>query len=109
MRAIVLDKGISLRQDYPEPAMAPGESIVHVRMAGICGTDLELAKGYMGYRGIPGHEFVGEVVETENSALRGRRVVGEINAACGTCRTCAEGLAACPHRRWHWGCTGPPS
>ena len=92
MRAIAIDNGVSLRRDYPEPAKTPGESIVRVRLAGICGTDLELARGYMGYRGIPGHEFAGEVVETENPALRGRRVVGEINAACGACRACVEGL-----------------
>jgi len=99
MRAIVIDNGVSLRRDYPEPAMMPAESIVRVRIAGICGTDLELAKGYMGYRGIPGHEFVGEVVESANSALLGRRVVGEINAACGACRACAEGLGRhCPNR-----------
>lgn len=99
MRAIVIDNGVSLRHDYPEPANMPGESIVRVRIAGICGTDLELAKGYMGFRGIPGHEFVGEVVETADSALRGRRVVGEINAACGACRACAEGLGRhCPNR-----------
>ncbi len=99
MHAIVIDNGVSLRRDYPEPAKAQGEAIVRVRMAGICGTDLELAKGYMGYRGIPGHEFVGDVVEAENSPLRGRRVVGEINAACGTCRACADGLVRhCPNR-----------
>src|SRR5271169_1405311 len=97
MRAIVIDNGVSLQRDRPEPVMASGESIVRVRMAGICGTDLELVKGYMGYRGIPGHEFVGEVVETENPSLRGRRVVGEINASCGACRVCIEGLARhCP-------------
>ncbi len=99
MRAIVIDNGVSLRRDYAEPAKAPGEAIVRVHLAGICGTDLELAKGYMGYRGIPGHEFVGEVIETENPALRGRRVVGEINAACGTCRACIDGLGRhCPNR-----------
>lgn len=77
----------------------PGESIVRVRLAGICGTDLELAKGYMGFRGIPGHEFVGEVVESENSSMLRRRVVGEINAGCGACEVCARGLARhCPNR-----------
>lgn len=99
MRALVIDNGISLRRDYPEPVSAPGESIVRVRLAGICGTDLELANGYMGYRGIPGHEFVGEVVETANPALVGRRVVGEINASCGACDLCVEGLGRhCPNR-----------
>jgi threonine dehydrogenase-like Zn-dependent dehydrogenase len=99
MRAIVIDNGVSLRTGYPEPTPAPGESIVRVRIAGICGTDLELARGYMGYRGIPGHEFVGEVVETENPVLRGRRVVGEINAACGACQGCVDDLGRhCPNR-----------
>jgi threonine dehydrogenase-like Zn-dependent dehydrogenase len=99
MRAIVIDEGVSLRRDYPEPAKTPGESIVRVRLAGICGTDLELAKGYMGYRGVPGHEFVGEVVESDHRNLRGRRVVGEINASCGACRVCVEGLGRhCPDR-----------
>jgi 2-desacetyl-2-hydroxyethyl bacteriochlorophyllide A dehydrogenase len=99
MRAIVIDNGTPLRRDWPEPAPVPGESVVRVRMAGICGTDLELAKGYMGYCGVPGHEFVGEVIDATNPALRGRRVVGEINAACGACRACADGLGRhCPHR-----------
>src|SRR5208283_4007002 len=73
--------------------------VVRVSFAGICGTDLEIARGYMQYRGVPGHEFVGRVVESQNSALRGKRVVGEINAGCGRCTTCAAGLARhCPNR-----------
>jgi len=99
MRALVLDPELILREDYPDPAPAPGESIVRVRMAGICGTDLELARGYMSYRGVPGHEFVGEVVDTKTGALTGRRVVGEINAACGRCAFCLDGLRRhCPNR-----------
>jgi threonine dehydrogenase-like Zn-dependent dehydrogenase len=99
MRALVLDPELSVRDDYPDPAPTPGESIVRVRMAGICGTDLELARGYMSYRGVPGHEFVGEVVDTKTSALAGRRVVGEINAACGRCHWCLDGLGRhCPNR-----------
>jgi len=99
MRAIVIDGGVALRRDYADPAKTAGESIVRVRLAGICGTDLELANGYMDFRGVPGHEFVGEVVETANSPMLGRRVVGEINAGCGACRHCAEGLARhCPSR-----------
>src|SRR5258708_1524401 len=99
MRAIVIDDGTTLRTDYPRPATAPGESIVKVRLAGICGTDLELAGGYMGYRGIPGHEFVGEIVETKTPVVAGRRVVGEINAGCGACAACANGLERhCPNR-----------
>jgi threonine dehydrogenase-like Zn-dependent dehydrogenase len=99
MRALLLDPQLIERHDYPDPAPAPGESIVRVRMAGICGTDLELARGYMSYRGVPGHEFVGEVVDTQTGALAGRRVVGEINAACGRCVRCLEGLGRhCPNR-----------
>lgn len=99
MRALLLDPELNLRNDYPDPAPAPGQSIVRVRMAGICGTDLELARGYMTYRGVPGHEFVGEVVDTQTSALADRRVVGEINATCGRCAWCLDGLGRhCPNR-----------
>jgi 2-desacetyl-2-hydroxyethyl bacteriochlorophyllide A dehydrogenase len=99
MRALLLDPELTLHNDYPDPAPAPGESIVRVRMAGICGTDLELARGYMTYRGVPGHEFVGEVVDTQTGALAGHRVVGEINAACGRCVWCCDGLGRhCPNR-----------
>jgi threonine dehydrogenase-like Zn-dependent dehydrogenase len=99
MRAIVLDNGLAFRSDYPPPARPPGESIVRVLTAGICGTDLELARGYMGWKGVLGHEFVGEVVESETSGLVGRRVVGGINAACRRCRLCAQGLERhCPNR-----------
>jgi len=93
MLALVIDKGSSLQRDYPAPAMTAGESIVRVRLAGICGTDLELAKGYMDFRGVPGHEFVGEVVDSANASILGRRVVGEINAGCAKCLACVGGLA----------------
>ncbi|MDO8434143.1 MAG: alcohol dehydrogenase catalytic domain-containing protein [Candidatus Binatus sp.] len=92
MNALVVDRSLEFRADHPVPAAAPGESIVRVSLAGICGTDLEIARGYMAYRGVPGHEFVGRVAETANAALRGRRVVGEINAACGRCASCVAGL-----------------
>src|SRR5579863_4389362 len=92
MRAIVIDSQPELRTDYPEPRRAAGESLVRVRMAGICGTDLELVRGYMDYCGVPGHEFVGEVAESADTKLTGKRVVGEINAACGQCDACIAGL-----------------
>ncbi|HLH78254.1 MAG TPA: alcohol dehydrogenase catalytic domain-containing protein [Candidatus Binataceae bacterium] len=106
MRAIVLKPAaagavgrLSLCTDYPRPRPGAGESLVRVRMAGICGTDLEQIRGYMGYSGVPGHEFVGEVVESANDVLMGRRVVGEINAGCGVCQACRAGLARhCPTR-----------
>jgi 2-desacetyl-2-hydroxyethyl bacteriochlorophyllide A dehydrogenase len=93
MRALVLDPAPVIRDDYPTPIPQMGESLVRVRMAGICGTDLELAKGYMEYRGIPGHEFVGEIIDSSAAhASAGRRVVGEINAACGHCDQCMANL-----------------
>ncbi len=74
----------------------PNESLVRVLRAGICNTDLEIVKGYMGFRGVLGHEFVGIV---EEGALRGARVVGEINAYDGTCPTCLRGdVTHCPNR-----------
>jgi threonine dehydrogenase-like Zn-dependent dehydrogenase len=99
MRALVFDRNLEFRADYPDPVAAPGESIVRVSLAGICGTDLEIARGYMQFRGVPGHEFAGRVVESNNSSIRGKRVVGEINAGCGRCAICAGGLARhCPNR-----------
>lgn len=99
MRALYFDGALELREDYPDPARIAGESLVRVALAGICGTDLELARGYMAFRGVPGHEFTGRVVQSANPALSGRRVVGEINAGCGRCRSCADGMARhCPNR-----------
>ena len=74
--------------------------LVQVRLAGICGTDLELVKGYYGFRGVPGHEFVGEIIECRQDPGRvGQRVVGEINLGCGDCALCRKGLKThCPQR-----------
>lgn len=92
MRALFIDgPGAIHLRDVPEPTWPSGEALVAVRLAGICNTDLELAKGYMGFIGIPGHEFVGMVMDGPER-LKGRRVVGEINAACGTCEMCRTGL-----------------
>ena len=63
MKALWLKKNhLSLRGDIPEPIPEPGEALVRVRLAGICSTDLELSKGYLPFTGVPGHEFVGEIV-----------------------------------------------
>jgi threonine dehydrogenase-like Zn-dependent dehydrogenase len=95
MQALWLDNNQLSLQDVSRPAK-PGEALIRVRLAGICGTDLELVKGYYPFSGIPGHEFVGEVVEVDPAeaslqALVGRRVVGEINASCGECQQCRQG------------------
>jgi threonine dehydrogenase-like Zn-dependent dehydrogenase len=90
MRALVSGHALELRDNYPDPTPSPGESIVRVELAGICGTDLELTRGYMGFSGVPGHEFVGRVIDSEDKSLIGQRVAGEINAGCGHCRSCIE-------------------
>ncbi len=100
MRALVIDQGLRLEKDYPTPIPPPGEALVHVLQAGICNTDLELVQGYMNFKGVPGHEFVGVVEQAVGrEELIGRRVAGEINAACGVCETCrANRPTHCPNR-----------
>jgi len=96
MRAIVLEEQAVFQDTRPGPTPAPGEVLVRVLCAGVCETDLQLIKGYMGFRGVLGHEFVGVA---ESGPLAGRRVVGEINCACQRCETCAAGLQThCPNR-----------
>lgn len=91
MLALVLGTSPRLTRDQPPPQRQPGEALVRVRVAGICDTDLQLARGYMGFAGVPGHEFVGEVVEADDPTWRGVRVVADINAGCGACADCATG------------------
>lgn len=99
MRAFVFDGHVRLTQDYPEPSLRPAEALVRVRVAGICNTDLEIIRGYMGFQGVLGHEFVGVVERCEDTGLIGQRVVGEINCYCGTCPTCRSGhVTHCPQR-----------
>jgi threonine dehydrogenase-like Zn-dependent dehydrogenase len=99
VRAIHLDGSAVRVIEAPLPEPLPGSARVRVSLAGVCNTDLELVKGYLGFRGVLGHEFVG-VVEDGPEHWRGRRVVGEINFACGRCATCARGLPRhCPARR----------
>jgi threonine dehydrogenase-like Zn-dependent dehydrogenase len=91
---------LALARDVPEPRPGPADAVVRVRLAGICRTDLEITRGYLAFRGTLGHEWVGEVVAAGDPAAVGRRVVGEINLACGGCATCATGLGRhCPTRR----------
>ncbi len=99
MRALVFAETLQWREDYARPAPGPGEALVRVLVAGICNTDLEIMRGYMGFHGVLGHEFVGVVEAAEDSAWLGRRVVGEINCACGVCPTCRAGRPThCPER-----------
>lgn len=101
MRALTFDgANLQYQPDAPEPTPPAGEALIRIRLAGICNTDLEIIRGYMSFRGILGHEFVGEVVRCEdNPELVGRRVVGEINAYCGQCATCRRGDPThCPRR-----------
>ncbi len=98
MNALWLENNkISLR-DVPQPRKQ-NEALVKIRKAGICSTDLELVKGYYPYKGILGHEFVGEVVEAEDASWIGERVVGEINVVCNECEQCLNGrLTHCENR-----------
>jgi threonine dehydrogenase-like Zn-dependent dehydrogenase len=84
MKALVCDGEVSFCDNYPVPIPRSGEVLVQVRRAGICNTDIEITKGYMNYRGVLGHEFVGQLAD-------GRRVVGEINVSDGTCDLCRRG------------------
>jgi len=100
MRALHFD-GAELRciDDHAEPSPAADEAIVRVHLAGVCSTDLQILAGYMGFTGVPGHEFVGEVVDGP-ADIADQRVVGEINYACRRCPTCRRGLGRhCPHRK----------
>ena len=97
MRALTLgEEGVRLQTDRPDPVPGPGEVPVRVLRAGICETDLQLVRGYKGFRGVLGHEFVGIALD---GAFKGQRVVSEINCSCWTCDTCVAGRPGhCPGR-----------
>ena len=95
---ILKDGQIGIRRQ-PRPRLREGFALIRLLYGGICNTDLELQLGYYGFRGTPGHEFVGEVVQATNRKLIGKRVVGEINLACGKCSWCLQDLGRhCPKR-----------
>jgi threonine dehydrogenase-like Zn-dependent dehydrogenase len=89
MKALVFEGTLQLRE-VPEPTPVNDEVLIRVLYSSICNTDLEIVKGYMGFHGVLGHEFVGEVV-SRSSALFGKTVVGEINCSCGSCYLCLTG------------------
>ncbi len=92
MRAVWIADGKLDVVEMRRPRTRRGQALLRLRLAGICNTDLELLRGYYGFSGVPGHEFVADVVEAEDPRLVGKRVVGEINLACGACEFCAEGM-----------------
>lgn len=99
MLAVHIERGkVSLR-DQVKPKRGKSQAILRLITGGICNTDLELLRGYYSFKGTPGHEFVAEVVDADSKRWVGRRVVGEINAACGKCEWCRQKLGRhCPHR-----------
>lgn len=106
MQALWLEnRQLTYTNDLPIPTPEPGEALIRLRLAGICSTDLEMLRGYYDFTGIPGHEFVGEIVQLppEDADHRfqiGQRVVGEINIVCGACETCLAGRSThCENRR----------
>ncbi len=99
MVSVHLDAGVVELRDSPLPELAESFALIRLLIGGICNTDLELQRGYYRFSGTPGHEFVGEVVAADSEHLIGKRVVGEINLACGNCSWCARGLGRhCPQR-----------
>src|SRR3989339_1559728 len=98
MRALRYFGKVDFQNDY-EIEHLPDESLIKVTMAGICNTDIELVKGYMNFKGILGHEFVGIVEKSNNKNLIGKRVCGEINCPCGDCYFCNNNMSThCPDR-----------
>jgi threonine dehydrogenase-like Zn-dependent dehydrogenase len=109
MRALLYQNNtLTLEQNFPKPSLESGEALIRVLQAGICNTDLEITRGYLAFQGVLGHEFVG-IVETVHEgsgastprSLIGKRVVGEINAACrrSDCYYCQHNMPThCPHR-----------
>src|SRR5215813_10990316 len=102
MLSVHLSNGRVSVEKRPLPRVPEGFARIRLLAGGICSTDLELQRGYYGFSGTPGHEFVGEVVEAndpERDNWIGQRVAGEINLACTKCEWCRKGLGRhCPNR-----------
>ena len=98
MKAVVFDRKLEV-VDASKPLFTGDESVVRLIRAGICNTDIEITRGYFGFKGVLGHEFVGRVESSRTPSLVGARVVGEINAACRRCEFCRSGWERhCPRR-----------
>lgn len=95
------DRKMSFRSDLPLPILEADEVLIKVLLAGVCSTDLEMLKGYYDFTGIPGHEFVGQVVDANgHPGLLGKRVIGDINISCGECERCLQQeTSQCMQRR----------
>lgn len=101
MKAVEFRENKVVLNNVQKPELKDGEALVEIKLAGICNTDIEITKGYMGFSGILGHEFVGYVKEinSDDKSLLGKRVVGEINCGCENCEWCGRGLQRhCPNR-----------
>ncbi|MFH0946832.1 MAG: alcohol dehydrogenase catalytic domain-containing protein [Planctomycetota bacterium] len=93
MAALTFDgQSLGIATSRETPPLPPGEARIRLRLAGICQTDLEISRGYLQFKGVLGHEFVGDVVACSSPSLQGARVVGEINCACQSCSFCNRGL-----------------
>ncbi len=105
MKALLFQDKLQFTQRHPDPEPGEGEVLIDVSLAGICATDLEITKGYMGFQGVPGHEFVGRAVKGSRG-WKDKRVVAEINCVCGRCDMCQSGLANHCRRRTVVGIAG---
>jgi alcohol dehydrogenase len=99
MLAVHLENGDVSVREVPRPPRPEGFALLRLIAGGICNTDLELQRGYYGFSGTPGHEFVARVIASDRPSLTGKRVAGEINLACKHCEWCRRGLGRhCPNR-----------
>lgn len=99
MAAVFFDGKLRVEK-VPKPQRNNGDVLIRVTKAGICNTDHEIIHGYVpGFNGIPGHEFIGIVEESDDDLLVGKRCTAEINCSCGTCEYCQNNLGRhCPDR-----------
>lgn len=105
MRALTFSRTLQFNPNHPPPTRTVGEALVRVHLAGICATDLQIVRGYMGFTGVLGHEMVGTVMEG-SPQWKGKRVVAQINCTCAKCDMCQRGLSSHCRRRTVMGIQG---